>query len=142
MDIAESVLARFWSKVTLDPTGCLIWTAGRSVYGYGRFFWNGHSGAAHRFAYMALVGDIPAGLSLDHLCRVRHCVRPDHLEAVTPRENTLRGENHVADQARRTHCPRGHAYTPANTRLKNGKRECRTCHNQARRDKRAASKSA
>ncbi|MBE4790695.1 HNH endonuclease signature motif containing protein [Streptomyces caniscabiei] len=141
-EIAEAALARFWSKVALDPTGCLVWTAARNTDGYGRFCWQGAGIPAHRFGYIALVGEIPAGLSLDHLCRVRHCVRPDHLEAVTPRENTLRGENHVADQVHRTHCPRGHAYTEANTRVKGGKRECRTCHNQARRDKRAARKSA
>lgn len=141
-EITEGVLARFWGKVAIDSTGCLVWTAGRNVDGYGKFYFDGTNVPAHRFAYLALVGEIPAGLSLDHLCRVRHCVRPDHLEAVTQRVNTLRGENHVADQVRRTHCPRGHAYTAANTRVKNGKRECRTCHNQARRDKRAARKAS
>ncbi|WP_328449856.1 HNH endonuclease [Streptomyces sp. NBC_00386] len=142
VDIAEKDVARFWAKVAIEPTSCLAWTAGRNSYGYGKFYWAGRNIPAHRFAYLALVGEIPAGLSLDHLCRVRHCVRPDHLEAVTPRENTLRGVNHVADQVKRTRCPQGHAYTAASTRIKNGKRECRTCHNRARRDKRAASKSA
>ncbi|MER6351262.1 HNH endonuclease signature motif containing protein [Streptomyces sp. NPDC001634] len=137
-EITEHALARFWSKVAIDPSGCLLWAAGQNSYGYGKFHWNGGNIPAHRFAYLALVGQIPAGLSLDHLCRVRHCVRPDHLEAVTPRENTLRGANRVADQVKRTHCPKDHPYDEANTRIKSGKRECRTCHNQARRDKRAA----
>jgi hypothetical protein len=141
-DIAEAVIARFWSKVAIDPSGCLMWTTGRNIDGYGKFHWDGKDIPAHRFVYEALVGPIPDGLVIDHLCRVRHCVRPDHLEAVTPRVNTLRGENHVADQVTRTHCPQGHPYDAANTRIKSGKRECRICHNRARRDKRAARKSS
>ena len=75
-----------------------------------------------------LVGPIPDGLYLDHLCRVRDCVAPDHLEAVTNRENTVRGENFIARQVSTTHCPQGHLYDEANTYIcGRGKRECRTC---------------
>jgi hypothetical protein len=82
---------------------------------------------AHRFSYEAYVGPIGAGLHIDHLCRVRSCVNPKHLEPVTQRVNTLRGEGRAALQLRVTHCPRGHEYTPDNIYLWRGHRACRTC---------------
>ncbi|KAB2977369.1 HNH endonuclease [Streptomyces sp. SS1-1] len=82
---------------------------------------------AHRVAYQEIVGPIPEGLQLDHLCRVRHCVNPAHLEPVTSRENTLRGENLVAINAAKTHCKRGHLFDAANTYRWRNSRICREC---------------
>ena len=83
---------------------------------------------AHRIVYEALVGPIPEGMVLDHLCRNRPCASPAHLEPVDSRTNTLRGEGPTAKHAIKTHCPRGREHTPENTySYKRGGRQCRTC---------------
>lgn len=126
--ITEQDMSRFWAKVVIDPSGCLLWAAAASGRGYGRFGHGGRQVQAHRFAYTALVGPIGDGLVMDHLCRNRACVRPDHLEPVTNRENLLRGEGPSAVAAARTHCVHGHPFDEANTWLdKKGKRRCRSC---------------
>lgn len=122
---------RFWSKVqSTAPDECWLWTASVDRGGYGKFRHSTDSGwvRAHRWAYEHLVGPIPNGLVIDHLCRVRNCVNPDHLEPVTNRENTLRGLNPIG-QPRKTHCKHGHEFTPDNIYTKPGTswRECRTC---------------
>jgi hypothetical protein len=114
---------RFWSKVHKTET-CWLWTAGRIGAGYGTIRVGDRAMLAHRFAYEELVGTIPDGLELDHLCRVRHCVNPAHLEAVTGRVNSQRGHH---PQGWRTHCPQGHPYAGNNLYVHNGKRYCRTC---------------
>ena len=81
---------------------------------------------AHRIGYEQLVGPIPKGLELDHLCRVRHCVNPDHLEPVTHKENTLRGSCPAAVNARKTHCKRGHPLTDDNI-ARQSKTNARVC---------------
>ena len=117
---------RFWSKV--EATGaCWLWTAYRNRDGYGRFRLDGRISCAHRVAYEALVGPIPEGLDLDHLCRVRNCVNPDHIEPVPRGVNTLRGMGPPAAFARQTHCKRGHEFTPENTYEWRTSRICRTC---------------
>lgn len=123
-----SLPPRFWAKVQIDSAGCWLWTACKVRAGYGHFRYEGKPRSAHRVAYVALVGAIPSDLTLDHLCRVRNCVNPNHLEPVTGAENTRRG-NSGKHQASRTHCPRGHEYTPENIyHAKNGtERACRTC---------------
>ncbi|MFD9211610.1 HNH endonuclease signature motif containing protein [Streptomyces sp. NPDC059544] len=137
--ILDTDMRRFWAKVTIDPSGCLLWTAGKSGSGYGRFFHGTRFVQAHRFAYTALVGSIPEGLQLDHLCRQRACVAPDHLEPVTPRTNLLRGVGPSAVHAATTKCPQGHEYSDANTyRAPSGWRQCRTCHRARERARRAA----
>lgn len=113
--------SRFWSMVNKTDT-CWVWTGGLSR-GYGKFFGKG----AHRYAYEALVGPIPEGLQLDHLCRNPPCVNPAHLEPVTPRVNTLRGVGPQALNARKTHCKRGHEFTAENTYKNQGQRICRQC---------------
>lgn len=130
MQLTEKDEQRFWNKVALpNEQGCMEWMAALNKSGYGAFG-VGPRGAhkthkAHRVSYELLVGPIPDGLVIDHLCRNRKCVVPDHLEPVTSGENTRRGE-----PAHRTHCTKGHEYTPENT-LKyasnNGWRQCRTC---------------
>lgn len=119
---------RFWSYVDkAGPDGCWLWTGTRKATGYGRFYVSPdrRDEAAHRFAYELLVGQIPDGLHVDHLCRVTRCVNPDHLEPVTQQENNRR------QAAARTHCPNGHPYDEANTYVsKRTGRLCRICSRQ------------
>jgi len=128
----QKAVNRFWSKVKKTET-CWLWSAGKSK-GYGQFFYSPFAGKefntrAHIFAYEILIGDIPEGLQLDHLCRVRHCVNPMHLEPVTQKENILRGISVSALNARKTHCKRGHEFTDENTSKLKTKtvRKCITC---------------
>lgn len=88
----RSAAQRLTSKVEIDDAGCWLWRGAVDPTGYGRFFLDGRMDYAHRAAYRLLVGPIPEGLDIDHLCRVRACVNPQHLEAVTRRENLLRGD--------------------------------------------------
>jgi len=80
----------FWSKVTVADTGCWLWTGGLNKAGYGRLETADGSDRAHRVSYARLVGPIPEGLELDHLCRTRACIRPDHLQPVTHHQNVKR----------------------------------------------------
>lgn len=129
---------RFWSKV--DQSGeCWLWTSTK-LLGYGVLKVGSAKTRkairAHRIAYELLVGPIPEGLTLDHLCRVKHCVKvvadergPAHIEPVTNRENVLRGTAPTAVNARKTACVHGHPFDQANTRIdRNGYRRCRACH--------------
>lgn len=112
---------RFWSKVSFSAGGCWEWTGGQ-VSGYGNFWLGGRTWIrAHRYAYEFCVGEIPNGLQLDHLCRNRVCVNPDHLEPVTQRENIVRGSAAI------THCPAGHKYTDRDVTMVGWKR-CLECH--------------
>lgn len=131
---------RFW-KSTKRTEACWLWTATLDHNGYGRF-WNGERYVpAHRWSYERLVGPIPVGLQIDHLCRTRACVNPAHLEPVTQRENMLRGVGACSRNAVKTHCPQGHALTPDNLdrshMLKCGRRKCRACRNALARRSRA-----
>jgi hypothetical protein len=113
----------------VDRSGdCWIWTGSRKSTGYGAISVNGRGYPAHRWAYEQVHGPIPGGLQIDHLCRTRLCVRVEHLELVTPAENTRRGVGPSAQNVGKTHCPKGHAYTPDNTYTdRRGKRSCREC---------------
>lgn len=131
--------ARFWSKTRFNSdSGCLNWTASRNQRGgYGRFKLHGKLEVAHRVAYKLAGGVIPAGLTLDHLCRNTACVNPLHLEPVTVAENIQRGTQGW-DQRAKTHCPQGHAYDEANTYVNpRGQRMCRACARNRARTRRA-----
>lgn len=121
---------RLWSKLDKDcPGGCWVWTAGKSKLGYGRIRWEGRAAFAHRVVYEIVVGPIPEGLELDHLCRNPSCVNPQHLEPVTHAENVRRGESISSIHRAKTHCPRGHPYSGPNLIIDGGSRKCRTCVN-------------
>lgn len=123
-------------KIEPEPnSGCWLWVSGfGSGTGYARIWWHGATRDAHRVVYELERGPIPAGLTLDHRCRVRSCVNPDHLDPASDRVNILRGEAPPAINARKTACPRcGGPYTTE----KDGKRCCRACHAEWHRRRRA-----
>jgi hypothetical protein len=109
-------------------TGCWLWTGRLNDDGYGMTSINEKSMGAHRATTLLLTGDV--GPELDHLCRTRRCVNPDHLESISHRENVLRGEGIAAKYARRNHCKHGHQFTPDNTRMYGNSRVCLTCKKQ------------
>jgi hypothetical protein len=122
-----SPIVRFWARVN-KTEGCWLWTGPVDGAGYGRM--GARSRAAHRVAYEWLIGPVPDGLELDHLCRVRNCVNVSHLEPVTHRENVLRGDSMPARKAKQTHCIHGHLLSEDNIYREvtrpNG-RKCREC---------------
>ena len=113
--------------------GCWHWLSSLSDHGYGLFGKSQGDGKsalvrAHRYSYELYTGPIPEGMDLDHLCRVRPCVNPEHLEAVLPATNILRGTGPSAVHAVKTHCPQKHLYSPENTKIStSGARICRKC---------------
>lgn len=134
---------RFWRHVK-KSVRCWEWT-GTTANGYGRFRHTTRStdtqAMAHRFAFELTKGPIADGLQVDHLCKNRLCVRPDHLEAVSPRENTLRSSAPSAANAKKTHCPKGHPLSGSNLRIGTaGRRHCKTCQREWMRAKRAAAR--
>lgn len=129
---------RFWSKVAKTET-CWLWTASLDGSGYGQFFTRVEgqrkSNRAHRLAYELVVGPIPEGLVLDHLCRNPKCVNPEHLEPVTDRENILRGTGLSARRARQVLCAEGRHRLDDFPRQASGQRSCLACRNVKRRGK-------
>ena len=121
-------LERFWTHVDINPGGCWLWKAGSSNRGYGKFWADGNTWSAYRWLYQAVIGKVPKGLTLDHICRTRLCVNPAHLEIVSVKENVLRGIGITAVNAKKTHCKHGHLFDEQNTYLvSDGSRACRTC---------------
>ncbi|MFD9225251.1 HNH endonuclease signature motif containing protein [Streptomyces sp. NPDC060064] len=137
---------RLLDKAVAGFGGCLIWTAYTNRDGYGHIYDSGRMLLAHRVAYEVLVGPIPDGLQLDHLCRVRHCINPHHLEPVTAQENQLRSGLTIGGVAAQlTHCLRGHEFTPENIYSPPSapnKRFCRACLRIRKAEQRARRRSA
>ena len=142
-ELTERDISRFMSKV-IPSDGCWGWSGSSFTVTRYRIFnvkmkdgvWR--PTVAHRVSYLIHKGVIPDGWEIDHLCRNRGCVNPHHLEAVTRRENVLRGASPMAAQATQSHCVHGHEFTSENTYFKPGtfKRECRECMRE--RDRRRA----
>lgn len=140
--MSDSKARRFWPKVEKQPDGgCWLWTAALDPGGYGRFKVGRTSRLAHRVAYELVVGPIPGGLTLDHLCKVTACVNPEHLEPVDAGENVRRGFHR---NSKKTHCPWGHPYDEANTYVvpDTQRRACRKCRSEAQIRRTAARRAA
>jgi hypothetical protein len=139
IDAAKGILLqKICSKTVHSPCpikglcgSCLIWT-GYTCKGYGKLTFRKKTQPVHRWAYELIIGKIPTGKTLDHLCRVRACWNPAHVEPVTLKVNILRGICPPANNARMTHCKKGHELVGRNLMIRAGKRherQCRTCHN-------------
>lgn len=135
---------RFWHYTDQNgPLGCWIWKGSLSRYGYGEVFLNGKRFRAHRISYRIRHGKLPAEGVLDHICRVRHCVNPDHLRVMTIGQNVLIGISPPAQNLRKTHCSRGHEFTEENTHLSpRGWRYCRACNRITKRERTAGTPSS
>ncbi len=128
-DLTPDQIQRFWSHIEFTRSGCWLWTGWRFSNGYGdwRVGLNRPHLLAHRVAYYLATNDWPP--MLDHLCRVRHCCNPRHLEPVTHTENLRRGNPISKQRQEATHCKRGHAYAEHGYTYPAGYRACRLCHN-------------
>jgi hypothetical protein len=138
MTIGEPYHTRFVSRIRIDPSDCWVWEGGKNQRGYGQFGMGVRNmQLAHRVSYRLFVGNIPEDAHIDHLCRNPVCVNPRHLEAVSCRENLVRGKGTIAGRnSHKTHCPHGHAYTAENTyNMPSGGRSCRECQRIRRRKK-------
>jgi hypothetical protein len=135
MPAPRDIRERLIEKIEVDEYGCWLFAGNRSSSGYGLIHHNGRQASAHRVSYELHVGLIAEGLELDHLCRVRACVNPAHLEPVTRAENNRRGDGAI----RKLVCPRGH-WTLGDNAItrRDGTRWCRTCKNEESRRRRAA----
>lgn len=118
---------RIWANIK-EENGCWLWTRSLDSRGYAQIRVNGVLTLAHRFIYKILIGEIPDGLVIDHLCRVKRCLNPYHMEPVTSAENTMRGDGVGSKNSRKTKCQNGHTYDMFETG-----RRCRRCRKESRR---------
>lgn len=124
-DIPVKFLER---TIPVTESGCWLWTGALSIGGYGRVRFNKRDQYAHRALHEHFFGEIPAGYELDHLCRVRCCVNPSHLEVVTHSENMWRGQSPTRFNFEKMHCPSGHKYSGWNLYVDRlGHRHCKIC---------------
>jgi hypothetical protein len=140
MPVLRDPISAFWFKVK-KTKACWIWRANKTENGYGIVktgWYNGSHMMAHRLAWELSAGRIPDGMTIDHLCHRKLCVRPDHLRVVTMRENVLAGDTITGANSRKKSCIRGHPLSGRNlqlvTRGRNRvSRRCRTCENRSQR---------
>lgn len=138
MNLTLKQMARFYDSFDIIPDGCWVWKKLCSSNGYGNFSINKKTFYAHRISYELYNDPIPEGLVIDHLCRNRRCVNPEHLEVVTQRENISRGVGYGRGCASKTHCFNGHPYIESNIYFRKSKtgaisRCCKICHKEGRR---------
>lgn len=126
MATAQARAVDFWMNVVKHDGGCWEWGRAISAAGYGMFWWEGKVKLTHRLAYEMMVGKIPAGLVLDHLCKNTKCCNPAHLEPVTQKINVYRSDAVTAKKRLQTHCIHGHSLENAIIK-KDGRRDCREC---------------
>lgn len=120
-------LRRFTRKFKMLPNGCWEWTASLDTGGYGKFYHNGWLEGAHRVSYKHFIGRIKTGLTLDHKCRFRACVNPNHLTPMTLQKNISLGFGMTAKNSQKKFCPQGHSYFGKNLLKCKGGRRCRIC---------------
>jgi len=123
----RNTLGSILDRCVVDENGCWLWQGFTNPKGYARAKFNGRNWLLHRLVYELMEKAIPAGKVPDHLCRVRHCLNPGHLEIVTPRINTLRGDTIPARHLAKTHCHNGHEFNEANTYLFGPEKKWRQC---------------
>jgi HNH endonuclease len=129
---------RIAKNIVVDEAGCWIWQKHTNPHGYGKIRLSGRSWLVHRLAYTLLVGPIPEGLTLDHLCRVRSCCNPSHLEPVDQRTNAVRGEHPLVVLYKEGRCKVGHVVDENNSyRRSDGRLRCAECTRKYQRDQRA-----
>lgn len=124
--------SRFLAKFTVSDKGCWVWNGSTNgKRNYGKMFYNGKLELAHRIAYSLCKGEIPAGMTIDHLCNNTLCVNPNHLTVATQYDNNMRSNSICSKNKKKQACSKGHLYTEANTRIvvrKDGiRRHCRAC---------------
>lgn len=127
MEITDTTMARFWSRVEKTPT-CWLWIGWKTMSGYGGIKIKGKQYRAHRISLNIHGIETPEGLHVDHKCRVRRCVRPDHLRVVTRTVNVMENSEGVAAaNVKKTHCPQGHEYRGSNLYVHHRARYCVAC---------------
>jgi hypothetical protein len=134
----EKTINRFIDKIFIDKKGCWIWTDVPNSGGYGTFSAERKHFLSHRFSYEVFKGPIPKGYQVHHQCYERRCVKPEHLEVMTRRENLMDegSSTIIKDKAKQTHCINGHEFNEKNTRIRsNGCRQCRACDRERKRKK-------
>ena len=133
-------LQRFHSKIELNTNGCHNWIGAKNTFGYGEFMLTAGTKKSHRISFMLHKGKITEGLVIDHLCKNTSCVNPEHLEAVTQKENIRRGNSDY--NKHKTHCPQGHEYNKENTYFYKYGRSCKPCKIQNNREYRKNAKNS
>lgn len=126
---AARVAHKIAQRISITNEGCWEWLGKKDRHGYGHIYFDGKHRLAHRVVYSSFVKDIPAGLQVDHLCRNRCCINPDHMELVTGAENTARGVSFSAINSAKTHCIHGHELAADNVYMIGRGRACRKCRN-------------
>jgi len=128
--VKQTAMDRFRQKVRTSPSGCVLWTEGKSKSGYAKFFAGGRDWRAHRWIWEQTFGKIPDKMQLDHTCNTRHCVNVEHLRVVTSRENIMADHSNTSARLNtlKTECPKGHPYTEWNTYYyESSGRVCKAC---------------
>jgi len=125
-------------NIVIDQNDCWNWKLWISPLGYGQISFKDKTELVHRVSFQVFIGKIKKNLEINHICRNRKCINPEHLETVSHRENLLKGDTIAAKNDQKTHCLNGHKFTPENTCINpSGERSCRICKNRRQRSYRS-----